>query len=206
MAKIDWGTFPTWVSAVLTGGSLLLGFYILLRDRRKEERREASSVVCWERPNNTHFHEIHVLNATERPVVDVRLIIDSSGGSEVAYSGSIVIHNGGILPKQEIKAWCRRYSGSAHISPMAVRFQDADGIGWVRELHAGALHQDRSNRVSAWQLLRRDGRAALARRRDLKRRLLGGTDQIISLTPTTETPPPPPDWMKHLSAEPPSPD
>jgi hypothetical protein len=31
---IDWGNVPAWVGAVLTGGSLLLGFYILLRDRR----------------------------------------------------------------------------------------------------------------------------------------------------------------------------
>ncbi|MBB6078664.1 hypothetical protein HNR57_004606 [Streptomyces paradoxus] len=31
---------------MLTGGSLLLGFYILLRDRRKEEREEANLVTC----------------------------------------------------------------------------------------------------------------------------------------------------------------
>jgi hypothetical protein len=44
---IDWGTVPTWISSVLTSGSLLLGFYILLRDRREEERSQAALVVCW---------------------------------------------------------------------------------------------------------------------------------------------------------------
>lgn len=42
---VDWGDIATWVQSLLTGGSLLLGFYILLRDRRKEERRQVERVV-----------------------------------------------------------------------------------------------------------------------------------------------------------------
>jgi len=44
-SHIDWGNVPAWVASILTGGSLLLGFYILLRDRRKEERRQARRIV-----------------------------------------------------------------------------------------------------------------------------------------------------------------
>jgi len=47
MGELEWGTVPAWVSAVLTSGSLMLGFYILLRDRRKEERRDATKAICW---------------------------------------------------------------------------------------------------------------------------------------------------------------
>lgn len=42
--SLDWGSVPAWVSSLLTGGSLLLGFYILLRDRRKEEWSQAAAL------------------------------------------------------------------------------------------------------------------------------------------------------------------
>ena len=44
--RIDWGSVPAAIGSILTGGSLLLGFYILFRDRRKEERAQASRVGC----------------------------------------------------------------------------------------------------------------------------------------------------------------
>jgi hypothetical protein len=44
--KIDWGNVPSWFGSVLTGASLMLGFYILLRDRSKEEREQASKVIA----------------------------------------------------------------------------------------------------------------------------------------------------------------
>ena len=42
--SLDWGTVPAWVGSILTGGSLLLGFYILLRDRRNREIEQARQV------------------------------------------------------------------------------------------------------------------------------------------------------------------
>lgn len=44
---IQWGDIATWVASILTGLSLLLGFYIVLRDRRKEEEAHASQLVGW---------------------------------------------------------------------------------------------------------------------------------------------------------------
>lgn len=38
VSDVDWGNVPARVGGVLTGGSLLLGFYTLLRDRRKRSR------------------------------------------------------------------------------------------------------------------------------------------------------------------------
>ncbi|MFC7830718.1 hypothetical protein [Streptomyces sp. NPDC057375] len=63
MHRLDWGTVPTWASAVLTGGSLLLGFYILLRDRKKEERADALKIICWHERGERYV--THVLNASE---------------------------------------------------------------------------------------------------------------------------------------------
>jgi hypothetical protein len=44
-SSVDWGSAPAGVGSILTGGSLLLGFYILLRHRRNEERRQAQRLV-----------------------------------------------------------------------------------------------------------------------------------------------------------------
>ena len=41
------GPWSEWVAAILTSGSLLLGFYILLRDRRKGEGEHANRLGYW---------------------------------------------------------------------------------------------------------------------------------------------------------------
>lgn len=46
-SSVDWGNVPAWVGSILTGGSLLLGFYILLRDRRGRERQQAEQLGCF---------------------------------------------------------------------------------------------------------------------------------------------------------------
>jgi hypothetical protein len=46
-SPIQWGTAPAAVGSILTGFSLLLGFSILWRDRRKEERRQAAQLSCF---------------------------------------------------------------------------------------------------------------------------------------------------------------
>ena len=47
VCDVRWGDVPTWLSSIMTGGSLLLGFYILLRERRKNEEEQARKLACW---------------------------------------------------------------------------------------------------------------------------------------------------------------
>ncbi|MFD6329466.1 hypothetical protein ACFWGI_07815 [Streptomyces niveus] len=87
MTGLDWGTVPTWLSSFLTGGSLLLGFHILLRDRKKEERSEALKVVCW-REDSSDVSEtwtVHVLNTADRPITYPRLITRYSKGCGIVW-------------------------------------------------------------------------------------------------------------------------
>lgn len=44
---VDWGSVPAWVGSILTGGSLLLGFYIWLRAKRREESAQARRLIYW---------------------------------------------------------------------------------------------------------------------------------------------------------------
>lgn len=43
---VDWGNLATWFGALLTGLSLLLAFYIILRDRRRADRSQADQIAC----------------------------------------------------------------------------------------------------------------------------------------------------------------
>jgi hypothetical protein len=44
---LDWGNVPQWVSGILSSLSLLVAFYIILRERRKDESEQARKVLAW---------------------------------------------------------------------------------------------------------------------------------------------------------------
>jgi hypothetical protein len=66
---VDWGTVPDWVGGIGTTGALLLGFYILLRDRRKEDRTQAARIII--RAVSTTQgtgRMVRILNKSDRPI------------------------------------------------------------------------------------------------------------------------------------------
>jgi len=144
---LDWGTVPAWVGAILTSGSLALGFYVLLRDRRKEERTEASLVVCWRVWSDEEF-VTHIHNASQRAVVDVTVLVRVPARSQVkdphweAVGGPAVLRAG----TEEIVRSPRRIAGEKWV-PAFVTFQDADGIFWVRDLPTGDLKRLKTTRA-----------------------------------------------------------
>ncbi|NKY29419.1 hypothetical protein [Nocardia gamkensis] len=156
MDSIDWGTLPTWVSAFLTSGSLALGFYILLRDRKKEELTEARKVICWiDYDNDAHVN--HVLNTTDRTVSRVRVLVELRSAANVLEP----YHLANIIrPGEEATASTPRRVGDGKAVPEFIEFDDADGISWVRDLRTGLTHRASTGR----QLTRRE-------LRDRKRRL-----------------------------------
>lgn len=75
-----WGTAGQWFSGLASGGALALGFYIMLRDRRKEERAQARLITCWREPempvadadgDATYPGLIHITNHSTRPIYDI---------------------------------------------------------------------------------------------------------------------------------------
>lgn len=68
----DWGTIPAWFSAILSGGSVLLALYIILRDRKKAERADATQVVCWTSIDwEADDFRTHVHNTSDRAIHDL---------------------------------------------------------------------------------------------------------------------------------------
>ncbi|GGR46237.1 hypothetical protein [Streptomyces netropsis] len=140
---LGWGTVPAWASAFLTSGSLLLGFYILLRDRRKEERQEAAQVICWlERtavlPDDRCSYTPRVANLAERPVSGVHLVMEHHDPD--ALEGRRVVMTTPIAPLIRPGEEESLSSGNeVTVAPLAVirlvvTFLDADGTEWIRDL------------------------------------------------------------------------
>jgi hypothetical protein len=76
----DWGDVATWITGILTAGTLWLGFTILRSDRKKEERSQASLVYIQsqiykdsERPELGHQLHIGVQNDSDRAIFLVGL-------------------------------------------------------------------------------------------------------------------------------------
>jgi hypothetical protein len=87
MHGVNWGDVPTWVASVLTGGSLLLGFSILLRDRRRMDRSQIDQFAFWVEGDKSDRHTarilIHVKNASALPVKGVTI----GASANVHYDG-----------------------------------------------------------------------------------------------------------------------
>lgn len=139
---MDWGTVPAWLSAVLTGGSLLLGFYILLRDRRKAERADALKVICWESRGNDAY-TTHVLNASDRTVHNITMHGLLRGGQReghrIVFEGFGVA--GTLRAGEEATKETPHRIGDTKVIPWAVSFTDSDGATWLRDLATGRLHE-----------------------------------------------------------------
>ncbi|MGW3820084.1 hypothetical protein [Streptomyces sp. NPDC005046] len=124
-----------WASAFLTSGSLLLGFYILLRDRRKEERREAEKVICWieEVDALKQRYRPRVANFADRPVSALYLVIemcDRENGNRVLKASTLAPF---IRPGEE-EAGTERTIAANKVKRVFVAFSDADGIEWAWDL------------------------------------------------------------------------
>ncbi|MBQ0830843.1 hypothetical protein [Streptomyces tagetis] len=149
MNGLEWGTVPAWFSAVLTGGSLLLGFYILLRDRRKEERNEALKVVTWtERgaDDEGSFIRIHVRNTADRPILYVNALYSKGDGSGEIRSLPAAVP---WVPKdEEIALDVPRYQDGRRTLALGLSFQDADGFRWVKDISSHDVYRQTRYRRS----------------------------------------------------------
>jgi hypothetical protein len=84
---VDWGDAPAWISSVGTSLSLLLAFFIILRDRARARAAQAAKIACWERRPITHHihegvaarlsvnsHDVWLNNASGLPVTDAAVL------------------------------------------------------------------------------------------------------------------------------------
>ncbi|MER8090246.1 hypothetical protein ACFVZR_34515 [Streptomyces sp. NPDC058316] len=143
-----------------------MGFYILLRDRRKEERADAQGVICWTDFNGEES-TTYVLNTASRPISQVTLLTPSPNPDWST------LNDGAVAPlicaDQEVFVTTKRVvEGDDRVwmenIPYAIRFMDADGQEWLRDLQFGTLYR------RGWLFSGRRFRRAVRERRELLRR------------------------------------
>jgi hypothetical protein len=68
--SVEWGSVSSWVGAVLTSGSLGLGFSILIRDRKERRRDQAATVsAVWDRD----AHVVRVHNTSKQAIYSIQV-------------------------------------------------------------------------------------------------------------------------------------
>lgn len=142
-----------------------MGFYILLRDRRKEERSDAQGVICWADFNGEES-TTYVLNTTSRPISQVSLLTPSSNSDWSTLNQSLVAplirgdQEASVTTKRAVEGVDGVWTENI---PYAIRFTDADGQEWVRDLQFGTLYR------RSWLYSGRRLRRAVRERRELLR-------------------------------------
>ncbi|QKZ20297.1 hypothetical protein [Streptomyces chartreusis] len=166
MSAIDWGSVPTWFSAIGTTGALSTTIGIIVRDRRKDAREDAGRVVVWfERPSaddadyevdQTLIGLIHARNTADRPVFDLRVVIFPD--DDRLFMGSNLLTRVLAQGEEEVFPVPFRTAGidtKPPAEPVAVEFQDVDGVRWLRDLETSTLHRLRPRRRRVRTYLRR---------------------------------------------------
>lgn len=148
MSGLDWGSVPTWVSALGTTGSLTAAVGIIRRDHLKGERADANAFSCWmdhdpddlasgkdvtTKPHNTVFAR----NNGTRPIHDV--VVLTWSGTTVEFGQAKTLTRT-LLPGAEAHVSSPPAGSPWKPTAVAVAFRDAEGAHWLRDLHAQSLH------------------------------------------------------------------
>ncbi|MGV9816335.1 hypothetical protein ACWDTQ_31030 [Streptomyces cellulosae] len=145
MAAIDWGSVPTWFSAIGTTGSLIATLTIVLRDRRKDEREDAACLAVWWGKGEQGADELRIHNAAGRPVFDL-----------VAYGWvTPAFDDQELRPRKFKKDLVVVVAAGAEVSmpvPMRgdvewVTFRDAHQVVWRYDLESKVLTRERKQRL-----------------------------------------------------------
>lgn len=191
MSALDWGSVPTWFSAIGTTGSLTAAITIIVRDRRKDRREDAARVACW---LETKYEfkpasaEIVVHNAATRPVFDVRVIMNP-GQKQYLLSGVVKAGAEERFPVRHHDQFEYAVDDPPPFTQphcVAVTFRDVESAEWRYDLKhdLGALGPFRDRRYEAPPWWRRQ--LAIAVRLGQKvsttwrRRAGGGVDAPLS--------------------------
>lgn len=148
---VEWGPVSAWVGSLLTGGSLLMGFNIMRRDRARDEAAEARLLSCRIRGQRNDI-VVHVTNAGSLPIHHLAVAVAMP--SEVEAAGGKLPRSGAFLPvhaldigpgEEEELRWSR---DEAH--PLYVSFTDSSGRRWRRGFD-GRLERDRTYDPFPWE-------------------------------------------------------
>ena len=154
-AELETGSLADWVAGVGTAGALLLGFSILLRDRQKEERAEASQVSVWFINQRDGTTQVHVSNGAKRPIVYVHLwlpVVSDDGRYDM---GKFLLMSPVVQPDEHATYTTTFLEFNKNNRYTCyVSFRDSNGSSWQLSVRSGHLRrQPRSWRLTLGRAL-----------------------------------------------------
>lgn len=154
--SVEWGPVSAWVGSLLTGGSLLLGFNIMRRDRARDEAAEARLLSCSLRGERSDVI-VRVTNANSLPVhhlataVDTPSAVDSAGGRIPRSVAFLPDHGIDISPgAEDVEVFRTSRIDDNRVVPLYVSFTDSSGRRWRRGFD-GRLERDRTYDPFPWE-------------------------------------------------------
>lgn len=156
MSKVDWGTVPTWISAIVTTVALGTTALVIWRDRRKDHRHDADRLLCWTE-NEDSGTRVWVRNASERSVHHPTIIGWSWPGEDKDPNTRIAPQ---LLPGEDRSVLLAHTKKDGEPRIVAVYFRDAGGTRWAYDVRRQALRtvssfKRRAARTRARSALRR---------------------------------------------------
>ncbi|MGW6268924.1 hypothetical protein [Streptomyces sp. NPDC055060] len=134
MSGADFGDVPTWVGTLLTGGSLFLAFYIMLRDRRNAEQQEARKVALRVRLDTDGVRLFSLHNGSDRTVDGIGIFATAP---DQALSGLMQAPRATLAPGATSTEW--RITSAWLREGASVTFVDSNGVRWVRSFETHHL-------------------------------------------------------------------
>jgi hypothetical protein len=138
-------------SAVGTVGALVLGFFLLQREHRREanrsedeRRQQAARISAWveayRKPDGTREVAFHIHNASEMPIYDVELPQPGPTGDGQATEFIGLVPPGQTIRRPASADWHRSY---VEPEPIPIEFLDSAGYRWTRDEQGTLTRMDR---------------------------------------------------------------
>lgn len=138
-----WGTVPQWLSAIGGTASTTFALYIILRDKKKEERKQAELItvrmdwplIGFGQTMGMKPDRILVHNASSLPVFDLSVRLRALSADDALAYTVFRSAEGDLLADQT----CEIDWGSDRPHPIAIRFTDSAGVHWGRAINSARL-------------------------------------------------------------------
>lgn len=135
------GDLATWVGSLLSGISVLLATYLILRDRNQRMRSQAERVVAWVQTDMSGSELVFLRNTSDMPIFRVRVVSSEAGvdGNKVELRFTSEHEADEMGPNTSAS----RKVTVAKSGELMIRFTAADNIVWERTLATGRLRRHR---------------------------------------------------------------
>jgi len=154
----DWGDVGTWVQGIATVATFILGFRILLSDRRRQERQQAARVAILHRQlseADPKAWSISVDNHSDLPIYHPKAYNPTMPESDLPWLSNDPESIRGIVMPPGGSGWFEGYNAQPPLDDWFVMFQDSARVDWIYDPKNRNLRKLKRGRSGYLKLPRR---------------------------------------------------